>query len=171
MSFVINTLLLLLLTVVVILVYRRRKSSKTSLSIHTESETPESTSADAGSILTVSLLKVDQAYFFDINNVGNQSAYQISFKLIDCEHSPLSATELSERFPISRLKPNKPVTLTADIDLTSPFEYQVELNWLSKKKEAHSQIFHLTLPSPFSDEPSSSRISSDQDRQTHRLDG
>ena len=84
--------------------------------------------------LNVAIHKTDKGRYFVVSNTGDGSAYDLNFKLIDCNDSPLMDT--SSKLPHPELKPSSAIKLAAAFHLNSPVKYQVELAWKEKGSDA-----------------------------------
>lgn len=90
--------------------------------------------------LNVAIHKTDKGRYFVVSNTGDGSAYDLNFKLIDCNDSPLMDT--SSKLPHPELKPSSAIKLGAIFHLNSPVKYQVELAWQEKDSDAvRKEIF------------------------------
>jgi hypothetical protein len=92
----------------------------------------------------VNLTKLGKFYNFYISNTGEGSAYNVDFKLIDCENSPLSDYELQDLFPHQEMKSNSRIKLMASMHMNSPRKYQVKLVWENQAGEKSEEIFWPT---------------------------
>lgn len=95
--------------------------------------------------LHVDLTKLGKNYKFLIANRGDGSAYNLTFELIDCPDSPLSQSEVSEKFPYPELKSQARVKLIAAIHMSSPRTYLVRLKWADTNGTESSEDFHVSL--------------------------
>lgn len=95
--------------------------------------------------LKVDLDKLGKDYNFFIMNRGQGSAYDLHFELIDCSESPISTSDLREKFPFPELKPDSRVKLLAGIHMNSPRQYHVRLKWKSSNKDEQTEDFHVSI--------------------------
>ena len=93
----------------------------------------------------VSLTKLGKTYNFYITNIGQGSAYNVNFDLIDCEDSPLFASELVDIFPYQEMKPSSRIKLLASLHMNSPSKYQSRISWEDENGNKHEEIFWTTL--------------------------
>lgn len=90
--------------------------------------------------LNVAIHKTGKSSYFAVANTGDGSAYDLDFKLIDCNDSPLINT--TNKLPHPELKPSSVIKLGAVFHLNSPVKYQVELAWKEKNSDAvQKEIF------------------------------
>lgn len=90
--------------------------------------------------LNVAIHRTGKSRYFAVANVGNGSAYDLDFRLVDCDDSPIMDT--SSKLPHPELKPSSAIKLGANFHLNSPVKYQVELAWQEKGSDAvQKEIF------------------------------
>lgn len=90
--------------------------------------------------LNLAIHKTGKGRYFVVSNTGDGSAYDLNFKLIDCNDSPLMDT--SSKLPHPELKPSSAIKLSTVFYLNSPVKYQVELAWQEKGSDAvQKEIF------------------------------
>ncbi|QDT10526.1 hypothetical protein [Planctomycetes bacterium K23_9] len=95
--------------------------------------------------LHVDLTKLGKNWKFLIANRGEGSAFNLRLELIDCADSPLSQSEVSEKFPYPELKTQSRIKLIAGIHMQSPRTYQVRLTWEDSRDVEHVEDFHVAL--------------------------
>lgn len=96
--------------------------------------------------LRMTLTKIGNSYRFIIINRGEGSAYNLGLKLIDCDDSPLSTGEVSEKLPIPELKSNARIRLLASIHMGSRRTYHFKLNWTNKDGDkSFAEDHYVTL--------------------------
>lgn len=95
--------------------------------------------------LNVTLTKIGKSHRFLIVNRGEGSAFNLTFELIDCPNSPLSQSEVDEKFPFQELKSQSSVRLLAGIYMGCPRVYRVRLTWNDSSAINYSEEFHVSL--------------------------
>lgn len=90
--------------------------------------------------LNVAIRRTGKSSYFAVANTGDGSAYDLDFRLVDCDDSPIMDT--SSKLPHPELKPNSVIKLAAYFHINSPVKYQVELAWQEKGSDAvQKEIF------------------------------
>ena len=90
--------------------------------------------------LNVAIHRTGKSSYFAVANTGDGSAYDLDFRLVDCDDSPIMDT--SSKLPHPELKPNSVIKLAAYFHINSPVKYQVELAWQEKGSDAvQKEIF------------------------------
>lgn len=91
----------------------------------------------------VTISKLGKSSCFYIVNIGEGSAYDVNFELIDCESSPL-VSDYYEKFPHPEMKPQSRVKLLAAFHMQSPLKYQVRLSWKDEFGAQQEESFWIT---------------------------
>lgn len=95
--------------------------------------------------ILIILSKLGNGYNFLVTNRGDGSAFDLKLDLIDCKDSPLSSSEIAEKFPFPELKPNSRIKLLAAIHMNSPRIYDFQVSWNDSSGNEHIEKQRVTL--------------------------
>ena len=89
-------------------------------------------------ILSVDLLKVERSYRFQVTNIGDATAHDVSIKLLleNPKDDPIVASEYKDKLPVRSLGPGGNFSLIAALHLGSPTGYNILLTWKDPNGEA-----------------------------------
>lgn len=92
----------------------------------------------------VTISKFGKDDFFYIVNIGEATAHDVNFEIIDCNYNPLISDDFHEKFPCPEMKSQSKIKLFAAFGLGSPSRYQVKISWENTSGDSQNEIFWVT---------------------------